>query len=77
MVADHGFVGGGVGDPVETVGRQGGHVVLLLYPASVVCGVGGEDDQRLPVEGGQGCGLLHRSVGFDELFEEAGEVARE
>src|SRR4051794_16122289 len=77
LVADHGVVGGGVGDPVETVGRQRGHVVLLLFPSSVVPGVGGEDDQRLPVEVGQGCGLLHRGVGFDELFDVATEVARQ
>ena len=68
-------VGGGVGDPVEAVGRQSGHVLLLLLPSSAVPGVGGEDDQRLPVQAGQGRGLLHRGVGFDELVDEAVEVA--
>ena len=46
---------GSVRVPVETVGRQCGHLVLLRLPLivgdSLVCG---EDDQRLAVEAGQG-----------------------
>ena len=68
FVADERFVGGGVGDTVETVGRHFGHVVLLLLPSSSVPGVCGENDERLTVEVGQGRRLLHRPVPLEETL---------
>ena len=51
LVVEERFVGG-VGVTVETVGRQGGQLVLLGLPLVVVVAlVGGEDDQRLTVAG--------------------------
>jgi hypothetical protein len=68
-------VGGGVGDTVETIRRQCGHLILRLLPSRGVPGIRGEDDERLTVQVGQRRRLLRRRVRLDELLDEAAEVA--
>ena len=54
FVVEERFVGG-VSVSVETVGGQGGQVVLLGLPLVVVVPlIGGDDDQRLAVQAGEG-----------------------
>src|SRR5215211_662516 len=75
FVVEKRLVGRVMGNTVQAVGGQCGHMFLRRLPFRVVPGVGGEDDERLTVEISQQRRLMGRRGRREDFLDPASEMS--